>query len=91
VQAQSGISAQGGTRITTAIVAALSAGAVGGLTETSKTAISDSYLAPDLIPEDLLRQGAHCWEKARLLHRGRAFVLVLTLRLLVFQKVFWIN
>ncbi len=29
--------------ITTAIVAALSAGAVGGLTETSKTAITDSY------------------------------------------------
>jgi hypothetical protein len=30
-------------------------------------------------------------KKARLLHRGRAFVLVLTLQLLVFQKVFWIN
>ncbi len=29
--------------ITTAIVAALSAGAVGGLTETSKTAITDAY------------------------------------------------
>jgi predicted Zn-dependent peptidase len=29
--------------ITTAIVAALSAGAIGGLTETSKTAITDAY------------------------------------------------